>query len=127
MGALGPLGEMHGRRRLYGRTVPQLMPGVCVKTGRPAVTTQSLKVQHIPRWVYFLLPLALLLVGILLIALIAEATATKFTIVFPVSAEVAADRRRRIRLAWGFGALGVSRSVRSASQRANRCAGWSQR
>jgi hypothetical protein len=87
--------------------VPQLMPGVCVRTGRPAVTTRSLKFQHIPRWVYFLLPLALLLVGILLVAIIAEATATKFTIVFPVSAEVAADRRRRIRLAWGFGAGGT--------------------
>ncbi len=87
--------------------VPQLMPGVCVKTGRPAVTTRSLKLQHTPRWVYFLLPLALLLVGILLIAIIAEAAATKFTIVFPVSAEVAADRRRRIRLAWGFGAAGT--------------------
>jgi hypothetical protein len=87
--------------------VPQLMPGVCVKTGRPAVTTRTLKVQHIPRWVYFLLPLALLLVGILLVAIIAEAAATKFTIVFPVSAEVVADRRRRIRLAWGFGAGGT--------------------
>ena len=87
--------------------VPQLMPGVCVKTGRPAVTTRNLKLQHTPRWVYFLLPLALLLVGILLVAIIAEAAATKFTIVFPVSAEVAADRRRRIRLAWGFGAAGT--------------------
>jgi hypothetical protein len=83
------------------------MPGVCVKTGRPAVTTRNLKVQHTPRWVYFLLPLALLLVGILLVAIISEAAATKFTIVFPVSAEVATDRRRRIRLAWGFGAAGT--------------------
>jgi hypothetical protein len=87
--------------------VPQLMPGVCVKTGRPAVTTRKLKVQHVPRWVYLLLPLALLIVGILLVAIIGEAVATKFTIVFPVSAEVVADRRRRIRLAWGFGAVGT--------------------
>ncbi|HWF42967.1 MAG TPA: hypothetical protein VN683_12845 [Acidothermaceae bacterium] len=87
--------------------VPQLMPGVCVKTGQPAVTTRKLKVQHIPPWVYFLLPLVLLGVGILLVAIIAEAAATKFTIVFPVSAQVMADRRRRIRLAWGFGAVGT--------------------
>jgi hypothetical protein len=87
--------------------VPQLMPRVCVKTGRPAVTTRKLKVQHVPRWAYFLLPLVLLGVGILLVAIIFEAVATKFTIVFPVSAEVVADRRRRIRLAWGFGAVGT--------------------
>jgi hypothetical protein len=87
--------------------VSQLMPGVCVKTGRPAVTTRNFKVKHVPRWAYFLLPLALSLVGILLIAIISEAAATQFTIVFPVSAEVAADRRRRIRLAWGFGAVGT--------------------
>jgi hypothetical protein len=87
--------------------VPQLMPSVCVKTGRPAVTTRKLKVQHIPRWAYFLLPLVLLGVGILLLAIIFEAVATKFTIVFPVSAEVVADRRRRVRLAWGFGAGGT--------------------
>ena len=87
--------------------VPQLMPSVCVKTGRPAVATQKLKVQHVPRWAYFLLPLVLLGVGILLYVIIASAVATTFTIVFPVSAQVVADRRRRIRLAWGFGAVGT--------------------
>lgn len=86
--------------------VPQLMPSVCVKTGQPAVATQKLKVQHVPRWAYFLLPLVFVGVGILLFAIIASAVATRFTIVFPVSAQVVADRRRRIRLAWGFGAGG---------------------
>jgi hypothetical protein len=87
--------------------VPQLMPGICVKTGRPAVTTRKLKVQHTPRWVYFLLPLIFIGVGIVIVLVIAIAVPTRFTIVFPVSAEVAADRRRRIRLAWGFGAIGT--------------------
>jgi hypothetical protein len=87
--------------------VPQLMPRVCVKTGQPVVTSRKLKVQYTPRWVYFLLPLVFLGVGILVVAIIAEAVATKFTIVFPVSAQVVADRRRRIRLAWGFGAVGT--------------------
>ena len=87
--------------------VPQLMPGVCVKTGRPAVTTQQLKVQYTPRWVYFLLPLIFIGVGILVVLVVAIAVPKRFTIVFPVSAEVAADRRRRIRLAWAFGAIGT--------------------
>ena len=87
--------------------VPQLMPSVCVKTGQPAVTTLKLKVQHVPRWAYLLLPLVLLGVGILVFVIIASAVATTFTIAFPVSAQVVAQRRRRIRLAWGFGAGGT--------------------
>jgi hypothetical protein len=63
-------------------------------------------VQHIPTWAYFLLPLILIGIGIIVVAIVMEAVATKFTLTFPVCAEVAADRKRRIRLAWGFGAVG---------------------
>lgn len=87
--------------------VPQLMPRVCVKTGGPPVATQKLTVQYTPRWVYFLLPLIFIGVGILIVLVVAVAVPKRFTIVFPVSAEVVADRRRRIRLAWGFGAVGT--------------------
>jgi hypothetical protein len=87
--------------------VPQLMPNICVKTGRPAVTTRRLKVQHVPTWAYFLLPLILIGIGILIVIIVIEAAATKFTLTFPVCAEVAAARQRRIRLAWGFGAFGT--------------------
>jgi hypothetical protein len=87
--------------------VPQLMPNICVKTGRPAVTTRRLKVQHVPTWAYFLLPLIVIGIGILVVIIVIEAVATKFTLTFPVCAEVAADRKRRIRLAWGFGAVGT--------------------
>jgi len=87
--------------------VPQLMPRVCVKTGGPPVATQKLTVQYTPRWVYFLLPLIFIGVGILIVLVVAVAVPKRFTIVFPVSAEVVADRRRRVRLAWGFGAVGT--------------------
>lgn len=87
--------------------VPQLMPRVCVKTGGPPVATQKLTVQYTPRWVYFLLPLIFIGVGILIVLVVAVAVPKRFTIVFPVSADVVADRRRRIRLAWGFGAVGT--------------------
>jgi len=74
--------------------VPGLLPAVCVKTGEPAEVTRKASFRYTPIWVWFLIPLGLV------VALIAAcAASTRVVVDFPVCRKVARDHRRRLVIA----------------------------